>query len=369
MPRCLPTRLLNALLAAAGAALLLPRAVWAYALPKLAVEIPTAKFSEIGRTGETITIPWIAQYLVGFYQYGLGIGAAVAAVMMIAGGFEWMVGNPTGGKKRITNALVGLVILFGAYVILNVVNPEMTNLKAIQIQVIKTETLPFDEGGQIDAVGTPIHNAGGQCFEDTFGTTDAERNSKVGMTKIDFPFCSGGRQIILNKLAAPAFEAAFKDLASAPADSAAGKYLATLTAWSCSPSTKCPNVAYGGSGEGSIDRQKDKIAQYNALTLAQQNEDRKTKGKTPLTEKEEKKFSPVGSQHLYGNALDIDPCHNQYATGTRANVTTVPQEVVDIFAKHNIYWGGFGWSSTGSDPNASLKRDGMHFEWHGRCWN
>jgi len=53
------------------------------------------------------------------------------------------------------------------------------------------------------------------------------------------------------------------------------------------------------------------------------------------------------STHSWGAAIDLSPRQNGYGIEP-----TLPQEVVDIFAKHGAEWGG-DWSTP----------DGMHFQW------
>lgn len=121
-------------------------------VPRLSINIPTIKFSEIARTEGEITIAWLPEYLVGLYNYGLTIGAVIAVVMMMWGGFKWMTGDQSGGKDKIKNASVGLVILFGAYVILSVVNPTLTQLSAIRVQTVAKQNVQILSNSQLSKI-------------------------------------------------------------------------------------------------------------------------------------------------------------------------------------------------------------------------
>ena len=72
-------------------------------------------------------------FVAGFYQFALMIGGVLAFGIIVYGGVKYMAsaGNPSGqgdAKEWIEAALLGLLLLVGAYFILNVVNPQLTNL-------------------------------------------------------------------------------------------------------------------------------------------------------------------------------------------------------------------------------------------------
>ncbi|MDD5251763.1 MAG: pilin [Patescibacteria group bacterium] len=130
--------------------------------PTLSIPIPTVTFSDIvGKGGETVTIPWIAEYIYGLYQYALGAGLLIAAVMMTIGGFEWLVGRPQQGKTRITDAVLGLFVLLASYIILNAVNPSLTSLQGILIRTVPQKKIEIVSGAMIAAVtgAAPVNKA------------------------------------------------------------------------------------------------------------------------------------------------------------------------------------------------------------------
>jgi len=70
------------------------------------------------------------------YGWGIGIGGILTFVMIVWGGIEYMlsVGDP--GKQgaargRIQSAVLGLVLLLSAYLILNTINPQLTQLRRL----------------------------------------------------------------------------------------------------------------------------------------------------------------------------------------------------------------------------------------------
>ncbi len=78
------------------------------------------------------------EYLLYLFAFFSGLGTIIALGAMIWAGVEMILshGNPqkfSEAKSKAQNALIGLLILFGAYLILNVVNSEIKNVKVEQI--------------------------------------------------------------------------------------------------------------------------------------------------------------------------------------------------------------------------------------------
>jgi len=131
-----------------GLSLCLVTPVGAVELPKiinpsnnLQIEIPgMSKFSEasVAPDGSSFSTSWIAEYIVGVYRYGIGIIGIVAMLATAIGGAMWVVsaGNPSRvgeAKAWISSALVGLALGLGSYILLNMINSDLTNFKSISI--------------------------------------------------------------------------------------------------------------------------------------------------------------------------------------------------------------------------------------------
>ncbi len=72
-------------------------------------------------------------YIANFYQFALMIGGVLAFGVIVYGGVKYMAsaGNPSGqgdAKEWVEAALLGLLLLVGAYFILDVINPQLLNL-------------------------------------------------------------------------------------------------------------------------------------------------------------------------------------------------------------------------------------------------
>ena len=68
-----------------------------------------------------------------FYEWGIFLGGLAVFISLLIGGFLYLTsaGNParmSDAKDRIFSALIGLVLLFSIYLILNTINPELTML-------------------------------------------------------------------------------------------------------------------------------------------------------------------------------------------------------------------------------------------------
>lgn len=84
---------------------------------------------------------YIAQMVKGFYDYGLGIGIILAAVVMMAAGVIWLTSGGssekiTQAKGLISGSLIGMLLLIGSWMLLNIINPYLVNFKIKTIKNI-----------------------------------------------------------------------------------------------------------------------------------------------------------------------------------------------------------------------------------------
>ncbi len=104
-------------------------------------------------TGEQKEIPLgLSQQIGKFYAFALGVGGLVALGVLVFGGILYTVsaGNASredDAKQWITGSIVGLILLFGSWFILNRINPELTKLTDLKLLANKAaEGLPGDQG-------------------------------------------------------------------------------------------------------------------------------------------------------------------------------------------------------------------------------
>lgn len=112
--------------------------------PKLEIEIPGVSFSEPVKTGGFVTLPFLSDYIAGVYNFLVSIVGAVAAAMIMIGGFQYLTagGDKTrveAGKKRIKDALLGLVLVLGSYAMLYAINPNLVNFESLKLADVSTE--------------------------------------------------------------------------------------------------------------------------------------------------------------------------------------------------------------------------------------
>src|ERR1700722_2602243 len=84
-------------------------------------------------------------WVVSFYNFALIISGVLALGAIVYGGFMYATsaGNASRqseGRSWISSALLGLLLLGGAWLILNTINPNLTHLQIAPISSITTPT-------------------------------------------------------------------------------------------------------------------------------------------------------------------------------------------------------------------------------------
>ncbi len=117
----------------------------------LGVTIPSLHFSapptEVDEEGN-IYIPWFGEYIKAVYNFAVATISIVAVVVIIIQGAVIITsaGGPTKqqGYKRITQAVIGLLIAWGSYVVLYTINPNLTTFRSLKIQFIPESPLHIE---------------------------------------------------------------------------------------------------------------------------------------------------------------------------------------------------------------------------------
>ncbi len=123
--------------------------------PPLMINIPLLEFTnatskEIGGTVTSITVPWIAQYVAGVYRYAVAVAGVLAAAMMMIGGIKYLTaggdaGRISAAKGNISNALLGLSLVFVSYLLTLAINPDMTTYQGLQVDVVARQKFAYNE--------------------------------------------------------------------------------------------------------------------------------------------------------------------------------------------------------------------------------
>lgn len=117
--------------------------------PTLSFDIPGLQFSDVLQKGNVLEVGFLADYISAAYQMLLGLSITIAIVMIMLGGIQYVLGAGTGevkaAKQRITNAVTGLVLMLSVYVILFTVNPQLTLLPALRIEMPEEIPLEYED--------------------------------------------------------------------------------------------------------------------------------------------------------------------------------------------------------------------------------
>ena len=89
---------------------------------------------------------WLAEYLVGIYNYLIAIVAIVAVLAVAIGGLQWVISGGDAGKVKtakdwISNALLGLILALSSYAILYLINTDLVKWKTINLTYVKKDLI------------------------------------------------------------------------------------------------------------------------------------------------------------------------------------------------------------------------------------
>lgn len=272
-------------------------------VPLLNIQIPGFKGFDKPVVSEGYTISnFIGPYIIAVYNFILPAAALVAVVMMMIGGLQYVLSRGkekyiTKAKERITGAITGIILLLLVYNIAFFINPATTVFSALRVQTIpeipEENIVEFGEGV------TPSGDLSGKsdwqdCMLNTFGKTETE----VDLQLVSVTY--NGKTYKAHKRIATNLQAAFNEIAAT-------------------------NIGYSITSIG-IQKWRANVNNTSALSF-----------------------------HSWGVALDINPATNQNCLSQTAKGESckrdIPQQIVDIFGKHNFGWGGNWKKST----------DYMHF--------
>lgn len=174
--------------------------------PVLSVPIPGVNFSPATLSNGEVTVPFLAQYILGIYRFAIGAAAILASIMVVYGGFRYLLGSTLGdvkeGKTVIQNAVIGLVVLLCSYVILRSVNPDLVTLKALKLSYIVR-----------DAAGENSWNGQGGSYTSASGDGSCPQGGQITTQALDG---RGTFSIIPLPKEYKMFQGVWKDIAYGP---------------------------------------------------------------------------------------------------------------------------------------------------------
>lgn len=145
------------------------------------------------------SIPWIGEYLLALYNYGLTVAGILAAVVLMAGGILWLVSGGdaskiTQAKELIAGSITGVIILSCSYIILYQINPDLTIFKPIGLGVLQ-DIVPAPEN-TTDFSAKCAPKTTGACAESNMSIFGSKASQASAICNAE----SGGNASIYNKL-------------------------------------------------------------------------------------------------------------------------------------------------------------------------
>jgi len=79
------------------------------------------------------------QYVTGIYNFAAMAVGIIGVLMFLVGGFQYMISAGNRGmsgeaKKTMINAVIGIILVLGAFLLLSTINKELINFQALKFQ-------------------------------------------------------------------------------------------------------------------------------------------------------------------------------------------------------------------------------------------
>ncbi len=108
-----------------------------------------------GFTDETVNTNNIGKYFNIIFKFAIGLAGALAVVMIIIGGIQYMgdesIFGKTEAKKKIFSAILGLLIALGSWAILNTIDPNLLGTKGLKVKQVNFEIIDLPDAGDSSA--------------------------------------------------------------------------------------------------------------------------------------------------------------------------------------------------------------------------
>src|ERR1051325_5874051 len=148
---------------------------------------PPCPYTDTSKCDQNLSTS-IAAYIKRIYQFGLAISGILAVGMIVTGGLFISIsgGRPdrqNEGKEMIQSALWGIALLFGSYLILQTVNPQLVTLHEPQLEQAPTTGFPvFAARSDCPAGLTPNGTDANSCYytRTQLGISACDLNSPYG---------------------------------------------------------------------------------------------------------------------------------------------------------------------------------------------
>ena len=111
----------------------------------------------------------LSRYVKSIYDYLIIIAGILAAVVMMGGGLLWLTSG--GNESRVTQAkdlifgsIIGLVLVFASYLILNTINPDLLNLCSLEMETVAPKKIEAGGSGGSSGGGRSGGGGGGSWW-------------------------------------------------------------------------------------------------------------------------------------------------------------------------------------------------------------
>ncbi len=149
-------------------------------------------------TGEEFSVPWMVEYILALYRYGVILGVTLAVLILMAGGIIYVssAGNDTRIKKAksmMFGSLSGLIVLLGSYLILYMTNPNNIELNPLSVDAIENldENVTYGKsllGGESGVCKPPKNSVLEYCGITTSKAAHPDYNGLIQKMK-DYAAC------------------------------------------------------------------------------------------------------------------------------------------------------------------------------------
>lgn len=156
---------------------------------KVLAPLPGTTSGECKQPGDPGCKTDLQTYLPGLFRFAIGVSIAFVLLNLVFGGFQWMSSDAftkkEEGKKRIENSLKGILLVAGAWLILNTINPSLLDTK-LDIQPID---IPTQGGAGSSAFATGIQEKTKASCPTCSLSANSYNISSANIARLNCPTC------------------------------------------------------------------------------------------------------------------------------------------------------------------------------------
>ncbi|MEA2112715.1 MAG: pilin [Patescibacteria group bacterium] len=140
------------------------------------------------------TAPGLGGYLQNMFKIGISIAGVLAVLMITIGGVQYMTAEAISGKgeakKKINNAIFGLILALSSFLLLNEIDPNLTTSTLTLENVEAPPVVPPGPGPEPEEVYLGMCKSGMSCGGDTLSTCESACANECSTEIIMSPKCT-----------------------------------------------------------------------------------------------------------------------------------------------------------------------------------